>query len=69
MFEVAEAKSRRSVEHYAHVAHERGCAFLDTDQVIVSGDLDGIHLKASQQTKLGRGVAAKVQELLEYGAL
>ena len=63
MFEGAEAKSRRFAEHYARVAEERGCAFLDTGQVIVSSDLDGIHLEASEQEKLGVAVAAKVQEL------
>jgi hypothetical protein len=46
------------------VAQERGCAFLDTGQVIVSSDLDGIHLEASEQKKLGVAVAAGVRELL-----
>jgi lysophospholipase L1-like esterase len=64
MFEGAEAKSRRFAEHYARVAQERGCAFLDTGRVIVSSDLDGIHLEASEQAKLGRVVAARVRELL-----
>ena len=41
MFEGAEAKSRRFGEHYARVAQERGCAFLDTGQVIVSSDAVG----------------------------
>lgn len=49
MFEGAEAKSRRFAEHYARVAEERGCAFLDTGQVIVSSDLDGIRLETSSQ--------------------
>ena len=65
MFEGAEAKSRRFAEHYARVAKERGCAFLDTGRLIVSSDLDGIHLEASEQKKLGVAVAAKVCELLE----
>jgi lysophospholipase L1-like esterase len=64
MFEGAEAKSRRFAEHYARVAQERGCAFLDTGQVIVSSDLDGIHLEASEQRKLGMAVAAPVREIL-----
>ena len=59
MFEGAEAKSRRFAEHYARVAQERGCAFLDTGQVIVSSDLDGIHLEAGEQEKLGVAVAEK----------
>ena len=64
MFEGAEAKSCRFAEHYARVARERGCAFLDTGQVIVSSDLDGIHLEPSEQAKLGVAVAARVRELL-----
>jgi lysophospholipase L1-like esterase len=64
MFEGAEAKSRRFAEHYARVAQERGCAFLDTGQVIVSSDLDGIHLQASEHAKLGVAVAAQARDLL-----
>ena len=64
MFEGAEAKSRRVSEHYRRVTQERGCAFLDTSQVIVSSDLDGIHLEADEHAKLGRAVAARVRELL-----
>jgi lysophospholipase L1-like esterase len=64
MFEGAEAKSRRFAEHYARVAQEGGCAFLDTGQVIVSSDLDGIHLEASEHKKLGMAAAATVRELL-----
>jgi hypothetical protein len=50
--------------HYARVAGERGCAFLDAGQVIASSDLDGIHLEASEYAKLGVAVAVKVRELL-----
>jgi lysophospholipase L1-like esterase len=64
MFEGAERKSRRFAEHYARVAQERGCAFMDTGQVIVSSDLDGIHLEASEHEKLGVAVAARVRELM-----
>ena len=63
MFEGAEAKSRRFAEHYARVAQERGCAFLDTGQVIVSSDLDGIHLEASEHAKLGKAVAPLVRRI------
>jgi lysophospholipase L1-like esterase len=63
MFEGAEAKSRRFAEHYARVAQERGCAFLDTGQVIVSSDLDGVHLEVREQKRLGVAVAAKVRKL------
>ena len=60
----AERKSEWFAEHHARVAEERGCAFLDTGQVIFSSHLDGIHLEASEQEKLGQAVAGKVRELL-----
>ena len=58
------SSSRRFAEHYARVAQERGCAFLDTGQVIVPSDLDGIHLEGSEHAKLGVAVAIRVRELL-----
>ena len=64
MFEGAEVKSRRFSEHYQRVAQEYGCDFLDTAQVIVSSDLDGIHFEISEHQKLGRAVAARVWEIL-----
>ena len=64
MFEGAEVKSRRFSEHYQRVAQEFGCEFLDTAQVIVSSDLDGIHFEISEHQKLGRAVAARVREIL-----
>lgn len=64
MFEGSEAKSQLFGKHYARVAEEQGCAFLDAGSVIRSSDLDGIHFEASEHTKLGHAVAAKVRELL-----
>ena len=64
MFEDAQAKSMKFAEHYARVARRYGCHFLDTSEVIVSSDLDGIHLEADQHRKLGQTVAARVREIL-----
>jgi lysophospholipase L1-like esterase len=64
MFEGAEAKSRKLGEHYARVAIEQGCAFLDAGSVIVSSDLDGIHFEAGEHRKLGLAVADKVRALV-----
>ncbi|MBN1582107.1 MAG: hypothetical protein JXA89_15495 [Anaerolineae bacterium] len=55
---------RRFSTHYKRVAQEKGCAFLDTSEVIVSGNLDGIHFEAVEHQKLGRAVAALVKEIL-----
>lgn len=64
MFEGAEAKSRRFSEHYRRVAEEYGCELLDTSQVIVSSNLDGIHLELSEHLKLGQAVAERVRQIL-----
>jgi len=65
MFEGAEAKSARFSAHYRRVAEERGCALLDTLEVIVSSDLDGIHIAVGEHQKLGRAVAALVREIIK----
>jgi lysophospholipase L1-like esterase len=64
MFQDAQAKSRKFAEHYQRVAKKYGCHFLDTAQIIVSSDLDGIHFEADQHRKLGLAVAARVREAL-----
>lgn len=64
MFEGAVKKSKRFAEQYRRVAEEYGCAFLDTSQVIVSSDVDGVHLEPSEHLKLGEAVAAEVRRLL-----
>jgi len=64
MFESAVAKSKRFSQHYQRVAQEYGCEFFDTSQVIVSSNLDGIHLELSEHQKLGQAVAKIVPRLL-----
>ena len=65
MFQGAEAKSKKFSQHYRRVAEERGCDFLDTANVIVSSDLDGIHLEKDEHQKLGKAVAHAVRDILE----
>jgi hypothetical protein len=57
-------RPRRFAAHYTPVAEACGCDFPTTGQVIVSSDLDGVHLEASEHTKLGATVAARVRALL-----
>ncbi len=64
MFEGAESKSRLFSQEYARVAQETGCAFLDTADIIVSSDVDGIHFDLDEHRKLGEAVAARVRELI-----
>jgi hypothetical protein len=51
-------------EHFRRVAEEYGCQFFDTSGVIVSSDIDGIHLESSEHRKLGEAVADRVREIL-----
>lgn len=64
MFEGGMEKSKGLSRHYKRVADLLGCAFLDTSAVIVSSDIDGVHLELSEQRKLGRAVATAVKEIL-----
>ena len=65
MFAGADEKSRDLGKRYGALAAEQGCAFLDAGKVIVSTKLDGIHLDASEQVKLGKAVAGEVRRILD----
>jgi lysophospholipase L1-like esterase len=64
MFEGAGEKSRRFPVHYRRFAEQSGLAFLDASEVVVSSDLDGIHLEAGEHRKLGGAVADRVRSAL-----
>lgn len=64
MFAGSEEKSGRFSEHYRRFAEQYGCEFLDASEVIVSSDVDGIHLEAEEHRKLGGAVAAGVKKVL-----
>ena len=64
MFEEAETKSHKFSEYYHCVAEELGCAFFNAAAVIVSSDLDGIHLEEKEHFKLGQALSVKVKELI-----
>ena len=63
-FEGAEEKSRKFSSRYQQVAEEYRCGFLDTSEVIVSSDIDGIHLEPNEHHKLGKTVAALARKIL-----
>jgi lysophospholipase L1-like esterase len=65
MFEGAKLKSRKFSEHFRRVADEYGCVFLDTSDIIVSSDVDGVHLEGDEHRKLGKAAAAVVRNILE----
>ncbi len=64
MFEGSGEKSLEFSRHYRRFAEQHGCGFLDAGEVIVSSDVDGIHLDAGEHRKLGEAVAARVREVL-----
>jgi len=65
IFRGAEEKSKMLGEVYQKFAQEAGVAFLDTSEVIISSDVDGIHFEAEEHRKLGEVVARQVRRLLE----
>ncbi len=63
MFEGSEEKSKKFSQQYRRVAEELGCELLDTAEVIVSSDIDGIHFEVEEHLKLGKAVAVSVREI------
>jgi lysophospholipase L1-like esterase len=61
----ADEKSRDLGKYYGAFATQLGCAFLDAGKVVVSTKLDGIHLDASEQIKLGKTVAGEARRILD----
>lgn len=64
MFEGAREKSLRLAPAYRAVADALGVPFVDVGSLIVSSEVDGIHLDPDQQVKLGRGMAEVVGGLI-----
>jgi len=63
IFRGAEEKSTILGRICRKIAQEAGAAFLDTSEVIVSSDVDGIHFDIEEHRKLGESVAAVVKAL------
>ena len=65
MFKGAEEKSKNLSREFRLIAGDLGCEFLDTADVIISSQIDAIHLDAEEHDKLGQAVAARVREIFE----
>jgi lysophospholipase L1-like esterase len=65
MFKWGLEKSRQLPELYEAVAKMGGAKFLDAGSVVSTDGVDGLHLTAESQKKLGAAVAAKVKEILK----
>ena len=55
--------SQQLAGHFRGLAARYGCLFLDAGEFAAASDLDGIHLDAENQRKLGEAVARFVKEL------
>lgn len=64
MFAGAIEKSRQFSRYYRMAAEWNGLAFFDAGAVIVSSELDGIHLDAEEHRKLGEALAGEVRALI-----
>ncbi len=64
MFEGSEEKSQKLGMYYRQTAQELGCELLDTSEVIVSSEVDGIHFDLDEHRKLGKAVASRVRKIV-----
>ena len=65
MFKGGVEKSQKLAELYEAVAKMGGAEFLNAGSVISTDGVDGLHLTAESERKLGVAVAAKVKEMLK----
>jgi lysophospholipase L1-like esterase len=64
-FEGAAAKGQRLAAELESVAAELGCAFFDAGKVVMTSNVDGVHLDADQHLTLATALAAEVMSLLD----
>src|ERR1700740_3578772 len=65
MFKGGLEKSQKLPELYEAVAKMGGAEFLNAGSVISTDGVDGLHLTAESERKLGVAVAAKVKEMFK----
>jgi lysophospholipase L1-like esterase len=65
MFKGGLEKSKQLPELYEAVAKMGGAEFLNAGSVVSTDGVDGLHLTAESQKKLGVAVAQKVKEILK----
>ena len=63
-YEQEAAKVEKLGEKLSLLAGSEGCGFIDSGRIILSSELDGIHLDAEAHRKLGRFVSAYVRTFL-----
>jgi lysophospholipase L1-like esterase len=54
------SRSQQFPRYYAALAATLGCAYLDSQEIVQTSAVDGIHLEASEHAKLGSAIADKI---------
>lgn len=62
-FTGAVEKSEQLAKHYAEVADELGCYFLNAGEFARTSDLDGVHWEASEHGSLAKAVAKFIKSV------
>ena len=57
-------RSREFAKHFAKMAEETGCDFLDAAVYAEPSEVDGLHMTKESHERLGVAIAKKVQEML-----
>ena len=65
MFKGGLEKSKQLPKLYEGVAQLGGAAFFDANTAISTDGIDGLHISADAEKKLGMAIAAKVRELMK----
>ena len=58
------ARSTQFPRYYEALASALGCAYLNSQEVVETSPLDGIHLEAGEQPKLAAAIAKKIREMV-----
>ena len=59
----AQSRSTALPGRYEAVAAQLGCAYLNSQEVVIPSPIDGIHLESGEHTKLGKAIAAAVNKM------
>ena len=65
MLEDSIEKSKKLPLYYEKIARLSDCKFLDAGEIIISSDIDGIHLDKEQHKKLGLAVYGIVKKIFK----
>lgn len=57
------ARSEQFPRYYEAIAASLGCAYLNSQDIVQTSPVDGIHLEAAEQPKLARAIAEKIRAM------